>query len=764
MVHAQNEFKISFLDKLYQDLKKESCNLPDLLDENYDSATMIDYQEILPEDHNYELEKNDCKTTFNGWGIYTRTTLYDTKTRTLSVNPFAKNFYNFQTALNSKPCNLTCQIIKIEKIFDDNHTFDMKNREWDIAKETLIDLWNTKEFKTYGPIPEDILFINTRCNCHDYLMDNGEMHASSNQIHNCWNFDHVAKERRFTEKNKKNKRFNIVIQGFDSLSWAQVRRKMPKFVKIMKKYKENFFRSKRYNVVGKNTRPNLFPFLLGHEWPGLDPYSDPNTIFSQYYRPFLDGAVKNKYFNNNKSFMTVEDLPHIFKIFQAANYFTSMYEDMPRFGILNWNTPGVRYGNFTDFYSRAIFKSNALDDLEATWPRGMMCYGKQSFIEFKLNDWGSDLLNAFKRYQNENNSSTPLFQFSFTAAITHDNENTVGLIDTKTAEYFDYWLNPKNDDDTIFIFFSDHGFRTGGSFAATQQAKFEHRNPPLIFRFPDRFKEEYPEEFENAVYNLENFLVTTYDIRETLIDLVKLDDRERIFTKSIDKVLHEFNQYYLDEIPIGRSLFTKNFGKDKNCQNSKVPLNYCNCINGIPFMKDDDDDFLVFRNGTKNYFGPGTDEKRSELSNILLRKLEENTAKRYLAFECERYLNHLNLKKLPNKCLYWELKTINNGQFQILIQNKTNINLVIELDLTFDPNPTELDGKFACKIEWNLFDDQVFREISKMENLSIERLVGMPSRKISLDRTGRYGSQYKDCVPPKLVYEMRETCCCKDNL
>ena len=48
------------------------------------------------------------------------------------------------------------------------------------------------------------------------------------------------------------------------------------------------------------------------------------------------------------------------------------------------------------------------------------------------------------------------------------------------ARYFSHWFDEKNDNDTIFIFLSDHGFRMGGSFSKTQQGKVEHRNPTLV--------------------------------------------------------------------------------------------------------------------------------------------------------------------------------------------------------------------------------------------------------------------------------------------
>ena len=635
--------------------------------------------------------------------------------------------------------------------------------------------------KTTGlSVAENIFLVHTKCKCRTGIFTS----TKSSQVHNCWNFDYVAnstlRNRRIPASNpSKTKRFNIVIQGYDSLSWGMVKRRMPKTATVLTNDYPNTIRAKKFNVIQHNTRPNLYPLLVGLGWPDG---SKKSYILSEKYDGFYNGIDKDKYYNttsNKFTGLTTEDLPHIFKLFKAANYFTTMFEDMMEYHLFNWKAPGSRYGNMSDFHSRPVFSSGVYKEMA---DNKIECFGSQSKTEYKLDDWGSDLLEQFKKFQHQNSNSHedfPLFQFSFTAEIMHDNERKQALADTKTAEYFSKWFNPKHDNDTIFIFMSDHGFRVGGSFGKEQQAKFEHKNPPFFIRFPERFIKEYPIYHKIAVKNMENYIVTFYDLRETLINLVEIENENKKsggFSNDIEKILTDFRKYYPDNQPNGpgRSLFSENFGVEKNCVTSRIEPGYCNCLNGVPFI-DDHRDFAFLRRKKQkqqqysNEISEPNQHVNSKFQNIILKKLQdnENDIKHFLANKCQTKLNNdTNIAKMNDSCIYWELdkNSIENGIFQISADSINDINLTIELELYFSPK--SLDGRFVCSFSLDLAKDRIFDEVSLMENMSMKRLINLPETVVRLQRSGRYGKQYKPCVPaqqPNHVKELREFCACKSG-
>merc|ERR1712176_1635151 len=160
------------------------------------------------------------------------------------------------------------------------------------------------------------------------------------------------------------------------------------------------------------------------------------------------------------------------------------------------------------------------------------------------------------------------------------------------------------------------------------------RNPPFFVRFPDRFIKEYPIYYKIAVKNMENYIVTFYDLRETLINLVEIENENKKsggFSNDIEKILTDFRKYYPDNQPNGpgRSLFSENFGVEKNCVTSRIEPGYCNCLNGVPFI-DDHRDFAFLRRKKQkqqqysNEISEPNQHVNSKFQNIILKKLQDN--------------------------------------------------------------------------------------------------------------------------------------------
>ena len=77
--------KSKFLQKILNESKTESCLIPDLLAENYDSVTMQNYQPILSINHDYEKqEKHNCHKKYKE--KYPKFTVYHPNNRTISIH------------------------------------------------------------------------------------------------------------------------------------------------------------------------------------------------------------------------------------------------------------------------------------------------------------------------------------------------------------------------------------------------------------------------------------------------------------------------------------------------------------------------------------------------------------------------------------------------------------------------------------------------------------------------------------------------------
>ena len=160
--------------------------------------------------------------------------------------------------------------------------------------------------------------------------------------------------------------------------------------------------------------------------------------------------------------------------------------------------------------------------------------------------------------------------------------------------------------------------------------------------------------------------------------------------------------------------------------------------------------------------------KKSDLEKILLHKLQQKGVKEYLGIKCANHLNYdINQSKMNDSCVFWELTSIDNGLFKILANTENDIKISIELGLYFLPK--ELDGKFTCVINLDVGngypsrsnDGEIFDEIYQMEHLSVKKLVGLAGVDVRLNRVGRYGEQFKSCVPTELVSDLREYCACE---
>ena len=117
---------------------------------------------------------------------------------------------------------------------------------------------------------------------------------------------------------------NVLLLAIDSTSFVNFRRHFIRTNQLMKKY--NFFEMRGYNKVGKNTFPNMVPFLTGHHPEELNKYHD---------------LVRMKF----------DNWPIIWKKYAAKGFVTAFVEEMPIYGLFQFNRMGFR-SKPTDYVTR----------------------------------------------------------------------------------------------------------------------------------------------------------------------------------------------------------------------------------------------------------------------------------------------------------------------------------------------------------------------------------------------------------------------------
>lgn len=314
----------------------------------------------------------------------------------------------------------------------------------------------------------------------------------------------------------------IFMLGIDSISRLNLQRTMPKVFS----YAENNFVSFRgYNKMDDNTFPNLMAILTGRNMDTLYPICMRNTTF--------------------------DDCDIIWKTYRENGMLTAYGEDEPFLNTFNYLKEGFIEPP-TDVYLRPYFLSAYLLPMVYKHLMGV-CSGPENTAERILNA-AKDFITFFK------NDST--FALYWLNSFSHDDVNFPSSMDDKMLEFLtDLDVNDSLND-SVIIFFSDHGFRFG-NIRFTYSGWLEERLPFLYFKFPKTFQESHSQLYENLLINARVRLTTPYDVHMTLQHLLKL-----------------FNQSYVIKPSLGcpscKSLFEK-IEENRSCSDGGIAQHWCTC-------------------------------------------------------------------------------------------------------------------------------------------------------------------------------------------
>ncbi|CAH0720680.1 unnamed protein product, partial [Brenthis ino] len=326
----------------------------------------------------------------------------------------------------------------------------------------------------------------------------------------------IIKKIKVINQDEKEKSWNILILGMDTMSRARIYKSMPKTAAYLSQ--NNWLDYRGYQKVGYNTFPNVMALLTGKE-------------VSTVYKACSSGMD------------SCNELV-IWSAFKKAGYVTGT---------------GEEYLQLPDTFAKRGYKNSPTDH----YLRPLFLTGENrigSLVCTKKVSSGRHILDYASQFANEYKTDKFFGMYWFNS-YSHNLENIPALIDGDIVDFFKS-LNDTGILNNTFIFFlSDHGIRYGTQ-RIPYESYYEERLPMLFVWVPQTYKDIYFKEYNNMVLN-QNRLVTPYDVRLTLGDIMvsSTNTIPKINTEACSKCVSIFN-----EIPPERS-----------CKDVNVEDKWCTC-------------------------------------------------------------------------------------------------------------------------------------------------------------------------------------------
>ncbi|XP_017845651.1 uncharacterized protein LOC108602134 [Drosophila busckii] len=331
------------------------------------------------------------------------------------------------------------------------------------------------------------------------------------------------------QKVETNRQPSVIMFGIDSTSRINVRRTMPQVFKFLRG--PGWYEMQGYNKVGDNTFPNLMAILSG----------------------YLPDSAKAHVCDTSEKYC-FDRFPFIWKHLKAAGYLTAYAEDSWSINTFNYVKPGF-VEQPTDYYFRPFLR--AFDAKLDTWKCAecswTYCMGRRLQTSY-IYDYGRDFT---RRYIKER----PIWGLFWTSSFSHDDYSMPSKMDKHILEYL---LDFKKDgvlDESIVIFFSDHGARYG-RIMDLDSAFLEERLPMMFIYLPTWFREQYPE-FADALYINQHRLSSNFDLHNTLIHILQLGRPSEALPLAHD-------------CPKCHSLFYP-IDEQRRCVDAAISEHYCTC-------------------------------------------------------------------------------------------------------------------------------------------------------------------------------------------
>ncbi|EDW16526.2 uncharacterized protein Dmoj_GI10580 [Drosophila mojavensis] len=324
---------------------------------------------------------------------------------------------------------------------------------------------------------------------------------------------------------------SVIMFGIDSLSRINLRRTMPKVYKYLTR--KGWYEMQGYNKVADNTFPNLMAILSGYS---------PDTAKEKVCDTNYNGCF--------------DQFPFIWKYLKNVGYLTAYAEDSIGMNTFNYLKPGF-LTQPTDYYYRPLLK--AFDGEMKTWKCEKCsltyCIGRRIHSSY-VYDYAKEFT---RRYVSER----PIWGLFWSSSFSHDDSMMPSMMEDFVLQYLLDFEADRVFDESIVIFFSDHGARYG-QLMSLASAYLEERLPMMFIYLPPWFRKQYPE-YAKALKINRNRLTSNFDLHNTLKHIAELG------SGSNSPPLPKAN-----DCPSCQSLFYP-VNAVRNCSEAGIPEHYCTC-------------------------------------------------------------------------------------------------------------------------------------------------------------------------------------------
>ncbi|KAH8259871.1 hypothetical protein KR026_012146 [Drosophila bipectinata] len=285
----------------------------------------------------------------------------------------------------------------------------------------------------------------------------------------------------------KTRPLSVLMLGIDSISRVNLIRAMPKTAQYL--YDNEWFELAGYNKVDDNTFPNIMALTTGYNLSSAHKACSPLKV----------GGLDQCRF--------------IWKLYQEHGYVTAYAEDAVKINTFNYLKKGFVHPP-TDYYLRPYLTA-AEKLLDRTTVMGLPhCLGYETAAEH-VYDYAIEFT---RRYLNDT-----YFGFFWTNTHSHSDISQTSSMDEYMVELLQKLVLQGTMENSIVVFFSDHGMRFGPT-RVTWSGHLEERLPAIFFWLPEHLKKSHPE-FVQALQVNKNRLTTPYDLHLTMKHILSLSGR-----------------------------------------------------------------------------------------------------------------------------------------------------------------------------------------------------------------------------------------------
>ncbi|EDW33250.1 GL24702 [Drosophila persimilis] len=289
------------------------------------------------------------------------------------------------------------------------------------------------------------------------------------------------------EKKKKLRPLSVLMLGIDSISRANLIRAMPKTAQYL--YDNKWFELAGYNKVDDNTFPNIMALATGYDLQSAKKACSPYEV----------GGL--------------EKCTFIWNLYQKHGYVTAYGEDATKINTFNYLKKGFVKPP-VDYYLRP-YLSAAEDKLDRTIVMGLPhCLGYETAAEH-VYDYAMEFT---RRFLNDT-----YFGFFWTNTHSHSDISQTSSMDAYMVRYLERLVRQGTMDNSVVVFFSDHGVRFGPT-RTTWSGHLEERLPAMFIWLPTHLRRAHPKIAEALRLN-RNRLTTPYDLHMTLKHILTLSGR-----------------------------------------------------------------------------------------------------------------------------------------------------------------------------------------------------------------------------------------------